>query len=233
MVFKRTTRYPQPIRDGLEVAEDLSNIEQRNSVDYYEFAEEIENELLNGKVVINKDGNVEFISKKAPKVKLSFHQSSSIVKTLASLVIYLKYRAVKNDLVIIDEPELNLHPDNQVKFAKIISRLINKGLRLVISTYSDYIIREFNNLIMISSNNSDVESVAKEYGYRDDEFLKIIDVGAYMFNYKNEKAKQTEIKSIKIDQNGFEVSTLDNTIEELNKRSDELFYTLKYGKANS
>jgi predicted ATPase len=233
LVFKRTTRYPQPIRDGLEVAEDLSNIEQRNSVDYYEFAEEIENELLNGKVVINKDGNVEFISKKAPKVKLSFHQSSSIVKTLASLVIYLKYRAVKNDLVIIDEPELNLHPDNQVKFAKIISRLINKGLRLVISTHSDYIIREFNNLIMISSNNNDVESVAKEYGYRDDEFLKIIDVGAYMFNYKNEKAKQTEIKSIKIDQNGFEVSTLDNTIEELNKRSDELFYTLKYGKANS
>ena len=86
---------------------------------------------------------------------------------------------------------------------------------------------------MISSNNNDVESVAREYGYRDDEFLKIIDVGAYMFNYKNEKAKQTEIKSIKIDQNGFEVSTLDNTIEELNKRSDELFYTLKYGKANS
>lgn len=233
LVFKRTTRYPQPIRDGLEVAEDLSNIEQRSSVDYYEFAEEIENELLNGKVIINKDGNVEFISKKAPKVKLSFHQSSSIVKTLASLVIYLKYRAVKNDLVIIDEPELNLHPDNQVKFAKIISRLINKGLRLVISTHSDYIIREFNNLIMISSNNIDVQSVAKEYGYRDDEFLKISDVGAYMFNYKNEKAKHTEIKSIKIDENGFEVSTLDNTIEELNKRSDELFYTLKYGKANS
>ncbi|MFV8366219.1 AAA family ATPase [Flavobacterium sp. XS1P27] len=233
LVFKRTTRYPQPIRDGLEVAEDLSNIEQRNSIDYYEFAEEIETELLNGKVIINKDGNVEFISKKAPKVKLSFHQSSSIVKTLASLVIYLKYRAVKNDLVIIDEPELNLHPDNQVKFAKIISRLINKGLRLVISTHSDYIIREFNNLIMISSHNKDVESVSKKFGYRDDEFLKISDVGAYMFNYKNEKAKQTEIKSIKIDQNGFEVSTLDNTIEELNKRSDELFYTLKYGKANS
>lgn len=233
LVFKRTTRYPQPIRDGLEVAEDLNNIEQRNSIDYYEFAEEIETELLNGKVIINKDGNVEFISKKAPKVRLSFHQSSSIVKTLASLVIYLKYRAVKNDLVIIDEPELNLHPDNQVKFAKIISRLVNKGLRLVISTHSDYIIREFNNLIMISSNNKDIETVSKDFGYRDDEFLKISDVGAYMFNYKNEKAKQTEIKSIKIDQNGFEVSTLDNTIEELNKRSDELFYTLKYGKSNS
>ena len=51
-----------------------------------------------------------------------------------------------------------------------------------------------------------------------------------MFNYKNSKSKQTEIKSIKIDRNGFEVDTLDNTIDELNKISDDLFYTIKYGK---
>lgn len=230
LVFKRTTRYPQPIRDGLEVAEDLSNIQQRNSNEYFEYATEIENELLKGKVIITKEGNVEFISEKAPKVKLSFHQSSSIVKTLASLVIYLKYRAVKNDLVIIDEPELNLHPDNQVRLAKIFSRLINKGLRLVISTHSDYLIREFNNLIMISSKNEDVKEIAKQYGYKENEYLNIADVGAYMFNYKSDKARQTEVKTIKIDITGFEVSTLDNTIEELNKRSDEIFYTLKHGK---
>lgn len=231
LVFKRTTRYPQPIRDGLEVAEDLDNIQQRNSNEYFEYATEIENELLKGKVVITKEGKVEFVSEKAPRIKLSFHQSSSIVKTLASLVIYLKYRATKNDLVIIDEPEMNLHPDNQVRLAKVFARLVNKGLRLVISTHSDYIIREFNNLIMISSDNPNLSSVKEKSMYRDDEFLRIDDVGAYMFNYKNDKAKQTDVKAIKIDQYGFEVSTLDKTIEELNKRSDELYYTLKYGKA--
>jgi predicted ATPase len=230
LVFKRNTRYPQPIRDGLEVAEDLDNIQQRNSNEYFEYATEIENELLKGKVVITKEGNVEFVSEKAPRIKLSFHQSSSIVKTLASLVIYLKYRATKNDLVIIDEPELNLHPDNQVRLAKVFARLVNKGLRLVISTHSDYIIREFNNLIMISSDNPNLTSIKEKSMYRDDEFLKIDDVGAYMFNYKNDKAKQTDVKAIKIDQYGFEVSTLDKTIEDLNKRSDELYYTLKYGK---
>lgn len=227
LVFKRTTRYPQPIRDGLEVAEDLDNIKQRTS-EYFEYATEIENELLKGKVTITDEGNVEFVSTKAPRVKLSFHQSSSIVKTLASLVIYLKYRATKNDLVIIDEPELNLHPDNQVRLARVFARLVNKGLRLVISTHSDYIIREFNNLIMVSSEN--LSSTKEELGYREDEFLQIADVGAYMFNYKNDKAKQTEVKAIKIDQYGFEVSTLDRTIEDLNKRSDELYYNLKYGK---
>jgi hypothetical protein len=32
LFFKRTTRYPQPIRDGLRVAEDLENIQKNNSI---------------------------------------------------------------------------------------------------------------------------------------------------------------------------------------------------------
>lgn len=233
LVFKRTTRYPQAIRDGLAIAEDLNNIQQRISNDYFEYATEIENELLKGKLSITKEGNVAFVSEKAVKVNLSFHQSSSIVKTLASLIIYLKYRAVKNDLVIIDEPELNLHPDNQIRLTRIIARLINNGLRFVISTHSDYIIRELNNLIMIASEDKDIQSIAKEQGYKEEEYLKKEEVGAYMFNYKNDKAKQVEVKVIKIDRFGFDVSTLDQTIEDLNKRSDELYYTLKYGKSTN
>jgi ABC-type multidrug transport system ATPase subunit len=232
LLFKRKTRYPKPIRDGLEVAEDLDNIQKRNS-DYFAFATEIENDLLKGKVSINKDGNVEFSSHKAPKIKLSFHQSSSIVKTLSSLVIYLKHRATKNDLVIIDEPELNLHPDNQVKLARLFSRLVNNGLRLLISTHSDYIVREFNNLIMISSNNESIKHIAERFNYKNDEYLNQNDVGAYMFNFKNNTSRQTEVKLIKIDETGFEVDTLDKTIDDLNHVSDKLYYTLKYGESTS
>lgn len=230
LFFKRSTRYPEAIRDGLEVAEDLENIQKRSSV-YNTFANEIESELLKGKVIINKEGNVEFSSDKAPKIKLSFHQSSSIVKTLASLVIYLKHRASKNDLVIIDEPELNLHPDNQVKLARIFARLINNGIRLVISTHSDYIIRELNNLIMIANNDDDVKEVATKFGYKEDEYINIKDICAYFFNYKNKSAKQTDVRHIIIDENGFDVETLDSTVEKLNQISDELYYTLQYGKA--
>lgn len=231
MFFKRSTRYPQPIRDGLEVAEDLSNIQQRNS-EYYDFAEEIEKDLLKGKVIITKEGEVQFVSDKAKSIKLSFHQSSSIVKTLASLVIYLKHLAVSNDLLIIDEPELNLHPNNQVLLTRIFARLINKGLRIIISTHSDYIVREINNLIMVSYDSDDIRDLAyNAFKYKEDEKINIEDIGAYMFNFKNDTSRQVEVKPIKIDKNGFEVSTLDNTIEELNKRSDELYYTLKYGKA--
>ena len=226
LFFKRTTRYPQPIRDGLRVAEDLENIQKNNSL-FFDFAEEIENELLKGKVGITSEGNVEFASEKAPRIKLSFHQSSSIVKTLSSLVIYLKHLASYNDLLIIDEPELNLHPDNQVKLTRIFARLINKGLRLVISTHSDYIIREINNLIMFS-NVDEKEDFSSIYNYNKGEYINLNDVSAYFFNYKNERAKQTEVTPIKIDKYGFEVETLDNTIDYLNEISNDLFFNLKY-----
>lgn len=226
LFFKRTTRYPQPIRDGLRVAEDLENIQKYNSL-FFDFAEEIENELLKGKVGITSEGNVEFASEKAPRIKLSFHQSSSIVKTLSSLVIYLKHLASYNDLLIIDEPELNLHPDNQVKLTRIFARLINKGLRLVISTHSDYIIREINNLIMFSNVDAK-EDFSSIYNYNKGEYINLNDVSAYFFNYKNERAKQTEVTPIKIDKYGFEVETLDNTIDYLNEISNDLFFNLKY-----
>jgi len=222
-------RYPQPIRDCLTIAEDLDNI-QKSKSEYYDFALVIENELLKGKVVINKEGNVEFVSQKAKKVKLSFHQSASIVKTLSSLVIYLKHIAIKGDLLIIDEPELNLHPNNQVLLTRIFARLIRRGLRLIVSTHSDYIIREANNLITIGQEGEEMREVAKSLGYNEDEKIYPSEVGAYIFNHKNISTKQVEVKSIKIDANGFEVKTLDTTIDRLNEVSEELFYTLRYGK---
>lgn len=158
-------RYPQPIKDALKIAENLSEIEKRKSV-YFDFATKIESELLKGKIGISKEGQVEFKSNKAKSISLSFHQSSSIVKTLASLVLYLKHLATKNDLIIIDEPELNLHPDNQILMTRIFAQLVNKGLRLLVSTHSDYIIRELNNLIMIAEGNEDVKETAQNFGYK-------------------------------------------------------------------
>lgn len=234
LLSKRSTRYPQPIRDVLRVAEDLENITMSNSP-FFEFASEIEQELLKGKVSINNEGNVEFSSDKAPRVKLSFHQSSSIVKTLSSLVIYLKHLATKDDLVIIDEPELNLHPDNQIKLTRIFARLINQGIRMVVSTHSDYIVRELNNQVMVASamQNDKLCRVVKKLGYLEDEYIRLNDMKAYLFNYKikknGEEEKKSEVKPIKLDFHGFDVQTLDDTIEKLNSRSEELFYNLKYG----
>jgi predicted ATP-dependent endonuclease of OLD family len=47
------------------------------------------------------------------RVKLSMDQSSSAVRSLLDIGFYLKHEAQIGDLLMVDEPELNLHPENQ------------------------------------------------------------------------------------------------------------------------
>ncbi|ELM3644221.1 AAA family ATPase [Flavobacterium psychrophilum] len=230
LLLNRKTRYPQAIKDALKIADDLEEYQKTQS-SFYHFAEEIENKLLNGKVIISKEGNVEFKSNKAKSLSLSFHQSSSIVKTLASLILYLKHKAVENDLIIIDEPELNLHPDNQILLARIFSKLIKKGLRIIVSTHSDYIIREFNNILMISQDNNDVKELATQIGYEEDEIFEADDINMYLFDFKNDKSLKTEVKVLTKSISGFSIKSIDDAIEKQSKIADQIYYTLRFGKS--
>ncbi len=224
---QRTTRYPLPIRDGLKIADDLENYRKKES-EFAKFAFQIEKEILKGSISINNEGNVLFISNKAKGKKLPIHLSASLVKTLSNLTFYLKHIAKKNDLIIIDEPELNLHPDNQIRLVKIFAKLINNGFRLLISTHSDYIIRELNNLIMLSDDNKTIKKLAKEYGYAEDEKILPNDVGAFLFTYTSKT--KVNVKQLLVNDTGFEIDTINNVINELNERSQELFYYLREGE---
>lgn len=230
LFFKRTTRYPMPIRDGLIISEDLANIKKTKS-NYFSFAEQIENELLHGKVVINTDGEIQFKSEKAPKKQLPIHLTASIIKTLSSLVVFLKHLAEENDLIIIDEPEINLHPDNQIILTKLFARLINNGFRLLISTHSDYIVRELNNLIMLSSNKEEINKIREDFKYNKDEIILKDDIGVYYFNY-SKKAKKIIVEDLPITESGFEIPSIDAAIDAQNKIAEELYYSLKYGGDN-
>lgn len=233
LLFKKTTRYPLPIKDGLMIADDLAEI-KKNTSKFFDFATEIENDLLHGKVQISSDGELQFKPDKAPKRVLPIHMTASIIKSLSSLVIYLKHIAQKNDLIIIDEPEINLHPNNQIILTKLFARLINKGFRLLISTHSDYVVRELNNLIMLSSGKPEIENLKKEFGYSSDEYILKDDIAVHYFDYplKQRGNKQVSVKNLIIDDSGFDIPSVDITIDQQNKIAEELFYTLKYGKIN-
>lgn len=225
---RRTTRYPMAIRDGLRIADDLENF-RKTEGKYAHFANQIENEILDGVISTDKSGDVIFTSNKAKTKKLPIHLSASVVKTLSNLTFYLRHLAEKNDLIIIDEPELNLHPDNQVILTRIFAKLINNGFRLLISTHSDYIIRELNNLIMLSEKHPTIQKVAQEYGYKDNEAISPNDVDAHLFSYTSKT--KVGVKKLEVTDAGFEIETINEVINNLNQRSEELYYYLKEGES--
>ncbi|VTQ01797.1 hypothetical protein [Sphingobacterium daejeonense] len=99
---------------------------------------------------------------------------------------------------------------------------------MIINTHSDYVIRELNNLIMLSNKEIRTNRKFEELGYKEDEFVNSSEVTSYMFNFKNKSSKNISIKRIPINEFGFDVESIDNTIDELNNTTEELFYLIKY-----
>ncbi len=211
-------RYPLPIRDSLAISEDLANL-SRNKSEYGFLADRIEEVLLDGKITTSKDGEVQYSPNKSKVKNLSIHLTASIVKSLSNLVFYFRHIAQKGDFIIIDEPELNLHPDNQRKVARLFGEIINQGFKVMISTHSDYIIRELNNLIMLKSGGEKAEYLANKYGYEEKQLIDYQRVGAYLFNHNKNI-------SLEVTETGFEVNTIDEVINELNNASEEIYFTL-------
>ena len=153
--------YPQPISDFIEFIEDVKKgayrkeyeknmklVMERNK--YIELSELIEKEVFSGKIRLKKGVDMsdyvmeyEFDENKS----IEMHLTSSMVKELTGLVLYFKYLAVDNGLLIIDEPEMNLHPEAQVKLLEILTMAVNRGLKIIITTHSPYITDQLTNLM--------------------------------------------------------------------------------------
>jgi len=215
--------YPRPIVDSIAVATTLSEYRNSQSESYQFFANEIENQILHGNLEVNDEGEVTFLYNKK---RLGINQVSSTTKTLAPLVFYLRYMANYKNLLLIDEPELNLHPENQVVLARILGRMINKGIKVIISTHSDYIIREINNMIMANELLKRKDSTGVELGYDSECVVKKEQFAAYYFDLY--PTKKVNVRSLMVDEFGFKMPSIDETIERQNAVTDDLYDTLKY-----
>ena len=145
----------------------------------------LERRVVGGRIDIERSGEVTYPEiSYAPTAgppgvgKFPFHRTSSMVSELAPVVLFLKYLVRPRDLVVLEEPESHLHPASQRQMARAIARLVNAGVKVIITTHSDYFIGQVNNLLKLSSASR--QKRTKE-GYDAVDCLKPDDVGAYHF----------------------------------------------------
>ena len=150
--------------------------------DYLKLADFLESEILQGKLKIEKAIEKELLFQPIEEdIKLEMPVVSSMVKELAPLVLYLRYLAEPNDLLIIDEPEMNLHPSVQVEIVEFLGMLVNAGLNVIITTHSTYIVDQLINL-MKTEKHEDKEKI-KEWFYleKSEAFISKDRVSVYLF----------------------------------------------------
>ena len=169
---------------------------------------------------------------KGTAIHLSVDESSSSVRALLDLGLYLSCVATKGDLLIIDEPELNLHPQNQRRIARLLSRLVRLGLKILVTTHSDYLVKEFNLLIMMNSEDKRIVAIAEREKYERQSFLDANRVRAYVaateLRVKPGKKRRSRCKTLAampVDSDtGITIGSFDKAIEDLNRIEDELVY---------
>lgn len=117
---------------------------------YIQLAEVLENQILAGTVYLSTpepDPRREVLFQPTQDINLEIPIVSSMVKELSPLVLYLRHLARPGELLIIDEPEMNLHPAAQVKIIEFLAMLVNAGLHVLITTHSTYVIDHLTNLM--------------------------------------------------------------------------------------
>jgi len=118
------------------------------------------------------------------RVSLGVHAAASLVRALAGLNTYLNHFARPGDLLIIDEPEMNAHPEAQLMIAEILAILVNAGIRIVVTTHSPYIVDHINNLTEAAElPESKQEEIATRFKLQTKEaFVSSENVATYLFN---------------------------------------------------
>jgi ABC-type ATPase involved in cell division len=99
-------------------------------------------EVTHGHLKKNTNGKMEFVDDRKGQ-KIEFSNMSSGLKIFAVIQKLLENSALQEgDILIVDEPEVNLHPQWQVVLAEIMVRVYKElGVYIIVNSHSPYFIR--------------------------------------------------------------------------------------------
>ncbi|VFM97560.1 MAG: AAA ATPase domain-containing protein [Candidatus Kentron sp. G] len=138
-------------------------------------AEDIQRNILRGDVEF--DGTTKKMSymPHGMGLRLDIGATSSMVSELSPLIFFLRHIAARDrtgartspsgireentapkTLIFIEEPEAHLHPKNQVRLMEAFAALIRAGVKIFLTSHSNYIFTKLNNLILAREIDVDV-----------------------------------------------------------------------------
>ena len=217
LIDKATSRYALPTKDNIDYTRSIADLRGAKSEIYENKLFDSIKNMMEGYYSSSGD-DIQFISKARGgkrSFKIPLHLASSSVRGLSDFYFFLRHVAKSNHLLIIDEPESHLDTANQILLAQLLAKFVNAGLKVLITTHSDYLIKEINNLVMLSHPFKDKDAVIRKLKYGADDFLKPGSIRAYV-------AEGNGLTRCEVDRFGVNMPVFDKTIDEINRAANEL-----------
>lgn len=181
----------------------------------------INEKIIDGK--LNELGEVTTYIPRDQNVELPLYLSSSMINEIDPIMKMLT-NSTGYSYLFYDEVETSLHPSKQIELVKLLNRLNNAGLRMIVSTHSDTMATKINNLLLLSQQDLGEEQKKKllqenKLDISEEDLLKSSDFHVYQF--VNEKGKSTvqELEFRKLPYTGYDFSLFEDSAAGLYEES--------------
>lgn len=147
------------------------NKKQYENTPVNKIADDIENNILAGKVEFDSNNKKLFYTPDGSNLKIDIRMASSMVSEISPIVVFLRHVLTSSprkstirfqadlsgstsdskSLIFIEEPEAHLHPENQIKLLDYFVKLLGCNVKMFITSHSNYLFNKLNNLILSKS----------------------------------------------------------------------------------
>ena len=226
LLSKSYQDYALPVENNVEFTRQIEDYAKHKSFLDEEYPDVLERfaEIIGGTYKVDRDRGLYFTPHGA-RVKLNMGESASGVRSMLDIGFYLRHGVERGDILMVDEPELNLHPENQRRIARLFARLTNLGVKVFITTHSDYIIKELSTLIMLNNDEPYLRRIAERERYDKSELLSAERIKVYIaekalvrLDGNRRKTRCHTLTEADVDPKmGIEVRAFDETIDKMNE----------------
>lgn len=185
---------------------------------FFGLARSMEREMLSGSVDVSHAGHGMFpaVLYRSNGRRFPLPRASSSVSEVAPLSLYLKHVVRSRSVLTVEEPEAHLHPANEVVLAKYVVRLVRRGLCVVLTTHSPYMLEKLAKYVL--AGGLPAEDRVDGLGYERGDYLAPDEVSAYLFKRTSAgTCRAVEIE--KDDEFGISQEEFSNVDVDLNRES--------------
>ena len=184
----------------------------------------IEDDILDGSVRVERSTLINYphfaYRPRGWRDDLALANASSMVSELAPVVLYLRHVIEPGNVLIIEEPESHLHPAMQVEFTRQLARLVEAGVRVIVTTHSEWLVDELANIV----RRSKLSRADRGDGIA----LHPDQVGAWLFEPKR-RPKGSVVREIRLDDSGMYPSGYDEVASALHNEWAEITSRIEAG----
>ena len=216
LIDKTTSRYALPVKDNIDYTRSIPDLRgQQSELSKYKLPNELRR-LIKGYYKTSGDSIAFTSTARGPRrFSIPLHLASSSARGLSDLYFFLQHVARRDHLLIIDEPESHLDTNNQILLARVLSRCVQAGLKVLITTHSDYLVKELNNLVMLSHNFEGKQELLKKLKYDANDALDPSQIRAYV-------VENGTLTACTVDKYGMDMPNFDRAIDDINRVTNEI-----------